>query len=94
MLHLVIFYVNVDNNYMKSNRKKSKLLGIGLDNSDGHKRITKSERFSVLGGSEETHQTLTESAIKTFETLDKKGKTLDSIEEEELKDIIQNSLSN
>ena len=94
MLHLVIFYVNVDNNYMKSNRKKSKLLGIGFDNSDGHKRITKSERFSVLGGSEETHQTLTESAIKTFETLDKKGKTLDSIEEEELKDIIQNSLSN
>lgn len=70
----------------------SKLLGLGLDNQDGHKRITEAERFSIVGGNEETHQTLTEVAIKTFETLDKKGKTLDTVEKEELNDIIHNSL--
>ena len=76
------------------NKKKtpSKLLGLGLDNQDGHKRITEAERFSIVGGNEETHQTLTEVAIKTFETLDKKGKTLDTVEKEELNDIIHNSL--
>lgn len=78
---------------MKHNKKRpSKLLGLGLDNDDGHKRITEAERFSIIGGNEETHQTLTEVAIKTFETLDKKGKTLDTVEKKELDDIIQNSL--
>ena len=78
---------------MKNNKQKpSKLLGLGLDNKDGHKRITQAERFSNVGGNEETHHTLTEVAIKTFETLDKKGKTLDTVEKEELNDIIHNSL--
>lgn len=78
---------------MKNNKKRpSKLLGLGLDNNDGHKRITEAERFSIVGGNEETHNTLTEVAIKTFETLDKKGKTLDTVEKEELDDIIHNSL--
>lgn len=78
---------------MKNNKKMpSKLLGLGLDNEDGHKRITQAERFSIVGGNEETHQSLTEVAIKTFETLDRKGKTLDTVEKQELKDIIHNSL--
>ena len=78
---------------MKNNKQKpSKLLGLGLDNIDGHKRITQAERFSIVGGNEETHHALTEVAIKTFETLDKKGKTLDTVEKEELNDIIHNSL--
>tara|TARA_B100002019_G_C20978883_1_gene454795 strand:+ start:80 stop:319 length:240 start_codon:yes stop_codon:yes gene_type:complete len=78
---------------MKNDKQKpSKLLGLGLDNNDGHKRITQAERFSIVGGNEETHHTLTEVAIKTFETLDKKGKTLDTVEKEELNDIIHNSL--
>ena len=65
------------------------LLGIGLDNDDGHKRITRAERFSIVGGSEETHDQMTETVIKTFETLDRKGKTLDKLKAEELKDIIK-----
>ena len=78
---------------MKNNKHKpSKLLGLGLDNNDGHKRVTQAERFSIVGGNEETHNTLTEVAIKTFETLDKKGKTLDTVEKKELNDIIHNSL--
>ena len=46
----------------------------------------------ILGGSEETHETITETVIKTFETLDKKGKTLDTVENQELGDIIQSSV--
>ena len=34
---------------MKNNKQKpSKLLGLGLDNKDGHKRITQAERFSIV----------------------------------------------
>ncbi|TVP78715.1 MAG: hypothetical protein EA353_07760 [Puniceicoccaceae bacterium] len=74
-----------------SNKQTAKLLGVGLDHHDGHKRLTQSERFAIVGGSEETHQRMTETVVKTFETLDRKGKDLDSVEKGELKDIIQAS---
>ena len=44
--------------------QKSAMLGIGLDNKDGHKRITKGDNFMLVGGSEETHERMTETAIK------------------------------
>jgi len=36
----------------KSPAKVAGLLGVGLDNADGHKRITTGERFAIVGGSE------------------------------------------
>jgi len=67
------------------------LLGVGLDHTDGHKRITRAERFSVVGGSEETHTRMTETVVKTFETLEKKGKSLEDVDRKELADIIEDS---
>ena len=68
--------------------QKSAMLGIGLDNKDGHKRITKGDNFMLVGGSEETHERMTETAIKVNEKLASKGKTLDSISREEFFDIV------
>ena len=42
------------------------MLGIGLD-SDGHKRITKGENFALVGGTKETHEVMTETAMKINE---------------------------
>ena len=67
------------------NRKM--LLGMGLDNKDGHVRMTKGKNFALLGGSEETHVEMQEKAIKLNEHLDKRRKTLDDISEEEFCDI-------
>ena len=39
------------------------MLGVGLD-SDGHKRLTTGPNFVLAGGSEETHEVMTEKAIK------------------------------
>lgn len=71
--------------------KTSHLLGVGLDNQDGHKRITQAERFSIVGGSEETHGRMTETVVKTFEVLDKRGKSLQNVDGKELSDIIKES---
>lgn len=68
---------------------KAQLLGLGLDAKDGHKRITQGERFAIVGGSEETHDRMTETVVKTFETLDRRGKRLETVEKTELKEIIQ-----
>ncbi len=60
--------------------KSAHLLGIGLDNEDGHKRITTAEQFTIVGGSDETHGRMTETVIKTFEELKTRGKALQAVE--------------
>jgi hypothetical protein len=70
---------------------KAGLLGVGLDNQDGHKRITTGEHFAIVGGSEETHGRMTETVIKTFEELKGRGKHLHEVEPKELSDIIKDS---
>tara|TARA_B100000902_G_scaffold391412_1_gene442038 strand:- start:1485 stop:1760 length:276 start_codon:yes stop_codon:yes gene_type:complete len=71
------------------NSKDSRyLLGVGLDCDDGHKRITQSEKFSIHGGSQNTHDKMTETLIKTFEDLSAKGKALEDTSLDELTDIV------
>jgi len=69
--------------------RRAALLGVGLDNKDGHKRITQADKFAVVGGSEETHGRMTETLIKTFEDLKKRGESLETVEKKRLADIIQ-----
>ena len=71
--------------------KAAALLGVGLDNSDGHKRITTGEQFAIVGGSEETHGRMTETVVKTFETLKTRGKQLEQVEPKELAEILHRS---
>ncbi len=65
------------------------LMGVGLDNQDGHRRVTTGEKFAIVGGSAETHEQLTETALKTFEQLKQRGKDLSEVAVEELADIIR-----
>jgi len=79
---------------VKKRKKKAKtaaLLGVGLDNDDGHKRITTGPKFAVIGGSEETHERMTETVVKTFEELKQRGKALEEVETKELSEIIHRS---
>ncbi len=69
-------------------RPQAGLLGLGLDNDDGHKRITQGEKFAVVGGSAETHERMTETVVKTFEQLKQRGKHLETVSREELSEII------
>ncbi|MEY4388131.1 MAG: hypothetical protein RLY20_3414 [Verrucomicrobiota bacterium] len=66
--------------------RKAVLLGVGLD-SDGHKRVTKGDNFLLAGGSKETHEEMTEKAIKLNEKLSQRGKRLDDVSREEFDDI-------
>jgi len=73
----------------KPRRGPGALLGLGLDNDDGHKRITTGEQFAILGGSAETHERMTETVVKTFEELKQRGKHLSEVRPVELADIIK-----
>ena len=67
-------------------KRKAALLGLGLD-SDGHKRITTGENFALVGGTQETHEQMTEKAIKINEKLKARGKQLEEVSREEFTDI-------
>jgi hypothetical protein len=69
--------------------RRAHLLGLGLDNADGHKRITQGEKFTIVGGSEKTHEAITETVVKTFEGLKRKGKTLEEADPREIRDLIE-----
>jgi hypothetical protein len=70
----------------KKPRRKAVMLGLGLD-SDGHKRLTTGPNFVLAGGSEETHEVMTEKAIKINEKLAAKGKQLEEVTHEEFDEI-------
>jgi len=70
---------------------KAVLLGVGLDNSDGHKRLTTGQQFAIVGGSAETHDRMTETVVKTFEELKLRGKPLQKVEPKELAEILHKS---
>jgi len=63
------------------------LLGLGLDCKDGHVRLTKGKNFKLYGGSKETHEMMQEKAVKFNEHLDRRKKTLDTINEKEFCEI-------
>jgi seryl-tRNA(Sec) selenium transferase len=67
-------------------KPRAMLLGVGLD-ADGHKRITTGPNFALVGGTEDTHEQMTEKAIKINEKLKAKGKQLHEVSHAEFDDI-------
>ena len=70
----------------KKRKRKALMLGVGLDH-DGHKRLTTGSNFALVGGTEETHEKMTETAVKINEKLAASGKQLENVSEEEFDDI-------
>ncbi|HXU77410.1 MAG TPA: hypothetical protein VN794_12635 [Methylomirabilota bacterium] len=70
----------------KKARRKGLILGLGLD-SDGHKRMTTGQNFVLVGGSQETHEVMTEKVIKINEKLSASGKRLEDVSSEEFDEI-------
>ena len=64
------------------------LIGVGLDNTDGHKRVTTCEEFLLVGGSEETHERMQDVAIHFSESLKERGKRLADAEAREVLDLL------
>jgi hypothetical protein len=71
----------------KKTQRTAALLGLGLDGDDGHTRLTRGENFVLFGGSEDTHAQMQETAIKFKERLDRRGRRLEDVSVDELRDI-------
>ena len=70
-------------------KRRAHLLGLGLDATDGHKRITRGEGFLLAGGSQETHERMTETVLKTVESLQARGRRLPEADPREVADLLR-----
>ena len=70
----------------KKRDAKAMMLGVGLD-SDGHKRISRGENFTLIGGTKDTHEAMIEKSIKINEKLADRGKALEEVTHEEFSEI-------
>ena len=74
----------------KKSSKKPQVVGfvgVGLD-GDGEQRVTRSEHFFILGGSQETHERMQDTAIRFSEKLNQRGKPLHETPVEEVIEIL------
>ena len=67
-------------------KRRAILLGVGLD-SDCHKRVTTGPNFALVGGTKDTHEQMTEKAIRINEKLKARGKQLHEVTHSEFDDI-------
>jgi hypothetical protein len=75
----------------KTSKKKPQVVGfvgVGLDNQDGEQRITRSEHFFLLGGSQETHGRMQDTAMRFDDELRRRGKPIQETPVEEVIEIL------
>jgi len=76
-------------------QKKTELvgfLGVGLDNEDGHQRLTRTQHFFLVGGSAETHERMQDTAIRFNEALDDRGKRLSDATTDEVIEMLRKAI--
>lgn len=69
------------------NGGRAVLVGLGLDDAEGHMRYTHSRDCELVGGSEATHAAMWIKAIRIKAELDRRGYSLDSITRDQMDDV-------
>lgn len=76
----------------KAEPKVAGVIGVGLDGTDGHTRVTRTEEGVLVGGSAETHERMQETAIRFSENLEKRGKTIREATVPEVIDLLRDAI--
>jgi hypothetical protein len=76
----------------RSKKEVVGFLGVGLDSKDEHTRITQSEHFLLVGGSEETHERMQDTVIRFDESLEKSGKSLQETPVDKVIDLLRKAM--
>ena len=76
---------------MRSDNQKKiiRLLGVGFDHDDGHVRITKSDSYDVIMGSEESHEYIQQLIQKIEDALKAADLSLEDLSPDEFLEFIK-----
>ena len=72
----------------KNERQVVGFFGVGLD-GDGEHRITRTEHFLLVGGSENTHEHMQDAAVKFNEALNRRGQPLQQLPVKEVVELLR-----
>jgi hypothetical protein len=73
----------------EKHEKQGHLFGLGFDQDDELKRITRADDFTLLGGSEDTHERMVEEAQAFMEVLGKYGRKMEHLTKREYYEIVK-----
>lgn len=68
------------------------ILGLGLDDDGGHRRVTKGSEFYLVGGSAETHERMQDLVMRMREKLKRDGRKFGDLDRREFEDLARDSL--
>ncbi len=69
---------------MNAHDQRFRIVGVGLDPSDGHVRLSRGDNFDLYAGSETTHEKMLEACIRLNRRIEKEGIDPSRISREEL----------
>jgi hypothetical protein len=72
-----------------SPRRSTAILGVGFDADDGKVRLTRGKNYALVGGSQQTHSVMQETAEKINEHVDREGKRLEDLTASQLREICE-----
>lgn len=64
-------------------RGRVKVIGLGLDDAEGHIRYTRGDAFELIGGSEKAHSEMQKRALRIKAEIERLGITLERMSYEE-----------
>jgi hypothetical protein len=71
-----------------SRRGRARLLGLGLDGTDTHTRVSRGEAFRLYNGSPRTHARMQERATEFMRLVRERGLSMDNISRGECSEIL------
>ena len=64
------------------------IVGLGVDNPDGHERLTEGENFKIHDGSEESHALMQDLCIRINQELEARGQRLEHLSRSEFVQLL------
>jgi len=72
----------------KVRRKKGLLVGVRLDEGDGHSRVSRGEDFLAVGGTKEAHEHLRETVAEVSDEVKRRGRAMAEVRRKEFREIL------
>ncbi|HMP72719.1 MAG TPA: hypothetical protein PKE55_05590 [Kiritimatiellia bacterium] len=69
--------------------RMAKMIGLAVDGEDGHVRVTHGSNFSVLMGSEPTHEALQGICLQINDALKQQGRALEDLTPDEFAALVR-----
>jgi len=66
-----------------------KIIGFGLDNQDGHQRMTEADAYRLFDGSEKSHEEMQALCALLEETLQQRGSSLAQASRAEVESLVR-----